>query len=119
MGEFSYCVVRLQRGHTVKKCGVPGETKQANLFLMLCVYLISYNSHHDSRAQSRETVPAPRFSLWRVCVRLGKLQREKKRGVPGETKQARYYEQALVSLKVKETVNAEGWCTKAVVIEGG
>jgi len=27
-------------------------------------------------------------------------------------------EQALVSLKIKETVDAEGWCTKAVVIEG-
>ena len=29
------------------------------------------------------------------------------------------YDQALVSLKVKETVDAEGWCTKAVDIEGG
>jgi len=28
-------------------------------------------------------------------------------------------EQALVSLKLKKTVDAEGWCTKAVVIEGG
>jgi len=28
-------------------------------------------------------------------------------------------EQALVSLKIKETVDAEGWRTKAVVIEGG
>jgi len=25
-----------------------------------CISLISYNSHHNSRAQSRETVPAPR-----------------------------------------------------------
>jgi len=24
----------------------------------------------------------------------------------------------LVSLKIKETVDAEGWCTQAVVIEG-
>jgi len=29
------------------------------------------------------------------------------------------YEQALVSLKLKKTVDAEGWCTKAVKIEGG
>ena len=29
------------------------------------------------------------------------------------------YEQALVSLVIKETIDAEGWCTKAVVIEGG
>jgi len=28
-------------------------------------------------------------------------------------------EQALISLKLKKTVDAEGWCTKAVVIEGG
>jgi len=28
-------------------------------------------------------------------------------------------EQALVSLKIKETVDGEGWCTQAVVIEGG
>ena len=27
--------------------------------------------------------------------------------------------QALVSPKLKKTVDAEGWCTKAVVIEGG
>jgi len=29
------------------------------------------------------------------------------------------YEQPLVSLKIKETVDAEGWCTKAVETEGG
>jgi len=28
-------------------------------------------------------------------------------------------EQALVSLKIKEIVDAERWCTKTVVIEGG
>jgi len=28
-------------------------------------------------------------------------------------------DQALVSLQIKETVDAEGWCTNAVVIEGG
>jgi len=28
-------------------------------------------------------------------------------------------EQGLVSLKVKKPVDAEGWCTKAVAIEGG
>jgi len=28
-------------------------------------------------------------------------------------------EQALVSLKINETIDAEGWCSKAVVIEGG
>jgi len=30
-----------------------------------------------------------------------------------------YNEQAPVLLKLKKTVEAEGWCTKAVVIEGG
>jgi len=28
-------------------------------------------------------------------------------------------EQALVSLKLKEVVDAEGWCTKGRYIEGG
>ena len=28
-------------------------------------------------------------------------------------------EQTLVSLQLKKTVDAEGWCTKAVVIEAG